>query len=154
MRWRRGRGSCRREKMIKTILPCLIAGIAVTAYAQTASAETAEDVDPRIGSEVDRICFRSTINSWRTVDDLDDTVLLQKGVNDWYYVELRGGCSNRILRTALAIGIDGRPSGSCVTRGDVIVVGENRAAKRRCFIQRMYQWDDDAEFAADETEAQ
>ena len=128
----------------------LAAGLAAAVVSVSAHAETADNGDPRIGEEVERICFRSTINSWRTVDDLDDVVLLQKGVNDWYYVDLIGGCSNRILRSALEIVIGGRPSGSCFTSGDIIVVRDNPASTRRCAVQHIYRWDDDAAGDVDE----
>lgn len=130
--------------MKKQILSGLAVGLTAAIISVSAHAEAADQGDPRIGEEVDKICFRSTINSWRTVDDLDDVVLLQRGVNDWYYVELIGACSNRILRTALEIGIGGRPSGACVASGDIIVVRDNPAATRRCAVQRIYRWDDDA----------
>ncbi len=135
--------------MAMRIVSGLMAGLIAASFSVSAFAETADDADLRIGEEVDKICFRSTINSWRTVDDLDDVVLLQRGVNNWYYVDLIGGCSNRILRTALAISIGGRPSGACVTSGDVIVVRDNPAASRRCVVQRIYRWDDDAAKASD-----
>ena len=137
--------------MVKEIVSGVIAGLIAASTSVSASAETAADSDPRIGEEVDKICFRSTINSWRTVDDLDDAVLLQRGVNDWYYVELIGGCSNRILRSALSIGIGGRPSGACVTSGDIIIVRDNPAATRRCAVRRIYRWDDDAITAEEES---
>ncbi len=123
----------------------ILAGLCTMGISISAFAEDLDDRDPRIGEAVDKICFRSTINSWRTVDNLDDVVLLRRSVNDWYYVELIGGCSNRILRTALEIAIDGRPGGSCIARGDVITVRDNPAATRRCHVQRIYRWDDDAE---------
>ncbi len=135
--------------MVARFVSGLVAGLIVASFSVSAFAEMPDDADPRIGEEVDQICFRSTINSWRTVGDLDDVVLLQRGVNDWYYVELIGGCSNRILRTALAIGIGGRPSGACVSSGDIIIVRDNPAASRRCAVQRIYRWDDDAVVADD-----
>ncbi len=140
--------------MMKRIVLGFLAGLIAAGVSVTAVAEMPDGDDPRIGAEVDKICFRSTINNWRTVDDLDDVVLLQRGVNNWYYVELIGGCSNRVLRTALEIGIGGRPSGACVTSGDVIIVRDNPAATRRCAVQRIYQWDDDATEAIDENKTQ
>jgi len=110
-----------------------------------------EGVDPRIGEEVNRICFMPSINGWRTVDRLDDVVLLQRGVNDWYYVELLGACSNNVLRSAIQIAIESRPGAGCITRGDQIIVRDTPGLSRRCHVQRMYEWDDDA--SAPDTES-
>ncbi len=111
------------------------------ATANTGNAE----IDPRIGEEVNRICFRPNINGWRTIDDLDDVVLLQRWVNTWYYVELLGACPNRVLRSAIQIGIDSRPGPSCIAPGDMIIVRDTPGLARRCKIQRIYEWNDDAQ---------
>lgn len=100
--------------------------------------------DPALGEEVDSICFASTINGWRSVKGEDDAVLLEKGVNDWYKVKLSGGCNESLFRSALTIGIDSRPGGGCVSRGDVIVVKDSPGFTRRCMITRMYKWDEKA----------
>jgi hypothetical protein len=102
------------------------------------------DPDPRIGKEVDRICFQSTINGWRAVKGEDDVVLLERGVNSWYRVELLGACDYRLFRSALAIGIDSSPGGGCVTRGDRIIVEDGPGFERSCVITHMYEWDEDA----------
>lgn len=82
--------------------------------------------DPRIGEEVRSICFGRSINGWRAVKGEDDVVLLQRGVSHWYRVELLGACDYRVLRSAIAIGIDSRPSGGCITRGDAIIVEDSQ----------------------------
>ncbi len=100
--------------------------------------------DPRIGEEVRSICFGRSINGWRAVKGEDDVVLLQRGVSHWYRVELLGACDYRVLRSAIAIGIDSRPSGGCITRGDAIIVEDSPGFNRRCSIKRMYEWNEDA----------
>ena len=100
--------------------------------------------DPRIGKQVDRICFQRNINGWRSVKGEDDVVLLERGVNNWFRVELLGGCDERVFRFAHAIGIDGMPGGGCVTRGDRILVEDGPGFRRSCVITRIYEWDDDA----------
>ncbi|PQA86512.1 DUF6491 family protein [Hyphococcus luteus] len=140
---------------MKKFLPLIAAaGMAAAvmnaaAFAEHHEGDEAEAPDPRIGEEADRICFASTINGWRSVKGEDDVVLLQRGVNDWYRVELNGGCRESIFRSAIAIGIDSRPGGGCVTRGDVIIVKDSPGFTRRCMISRIYKWDEDA---AEETE--
>lgn len=124
-----------------------VAGAAAAFIALASMGAQAEEqsADPRIGEEVNRICFRPNINGWRTIDNLDNAVLLQRGVNDWYYVELIGACDRRVLRSAIEIGIDSRPGANCITRGDIIIVRDTPGLPRRCNVRGMYAWDDDAE---------
>lgn len=98
----------------------------------------------RVGEEVDSICFARNINNWKAVKGEDDVVLLARSVNDWYRVELSGGCDERLFRFAHAIGIDSRPGGGCVHRGDVIIVDDTGGFDRRCFISKIYKWDETA----------
>jgi len=116
-----------------------------SAIAKEGAEETdGEGVDKRLGPEVSSICFGRSINGWKTVDKEDDVVLLEKGVNRWYRVELRGACDYRTLRFALTIGIESRPAGGCVREGDIILVEDSSGFARRCFISRINEWDDDA----------
>ena len=103
-----------------------------------------EGVDPRIGPEVRRICFGRNINGWRTLKKQDDVILLERGINHWYRVELSGSCDYSALNFAQTIGIDSRPAGGCVTRGDIIIVHDSTGFDRRCFITDIYEWDEDA----------
>lgn len=109
-----------------------------------AEKDGAVEADPRLGAEVDRICFGRNINGWKPVKGEDDVVLLERGVNDWYRVELIGACDERLFRFAHKIGIESRPAGGCVTRGDVIIVEDAGDFVRRCHIRRIYEWDDKA----------
>lgn len=132
--------------MLKTLTAGLCAGVLVAAASAYAGEEPdAEPPDPRIGEEVNSICFARTINGWKGLKGVDDVVLLEKGVNDWYYVELQGYCPSRIFRSAERIGIESKPAGGCVTRGDVIIVRDFGGFTNRCFITRIYKWDDKAQ---------
>lgn len=134
--------------MRKSLSLGVAAGVCAAVLASAALADPQKDAqetaDPALGEEVDSICFASTISGWRSVKGEDDTVLLERGVNDWYRVELSGGCNESLFRSALTIGIDSRPGGGCVSRGDVIVVKDTPGFTRRCMITRMYKWDEKA----------
>ena len=142
-------------------------GIAVAAAAMAASAcategynERAGDPsvesarasgpDPRVGREVSRICFPRNIDGFKVADGYDRAVLLEEGVNDWYLVQLSGACRSRDFRFANVIALENRPSGGCVTRGDVIIVSDNGTFNNRCFINQINEWDDDAPAPGDE----
>lgn len=121
------------------------AAMAASAAAEPAKDKDAKAADPRLGEEVNSICFASTINGWRSIKGEDDAVLLERGVNDWYRVNLSGACDERLFRSAIAIGLESSPSGGCVSRGDVIIVEDTPGFTRRCMITRMYKWDEKAE---------
>lgn len=123
--------------------------LAFAASAALAPASAGDDdkksgADSRLGQEVDRICFQSTINGWRAVKGEDNVVLLERGVNNWYRVELQGACRSSLFRSAIAIGIDSRPGGGCVTRGDRIIVEDSPGFTQSCVITKMYEWDEKA----------
>ncbi|WDI30483.1 DUF6491 family protein [Hyphococcus flavus] len=148
---------------MKTVLSLLAAaslgGLSMTAASLAGEkgkgAET-DGPDYRIGEKVNRICFQRGINGWKTVKGVDNAVLLERGVNNWYYVELLGACRENTFRSALAIGIDSRPGGGCVTRGDTIIVEDGPGFNRRCSITGIYEWNEDAvaEEAEDDEETE
>ncbi len=118
-------------------------GAVLLGAAAVAKSPEGASADPRMGDEVRNICFGQNINGWAAVKGEDDVVLLKRSVNDWYRVELAGACDYRLLRSAFSIGIDSRPAGGCVSRGDVIIVRDQPGFDRRCVITKIYQWDKD-----------
>lgn len=135
--------------LMSLVAAASISALSISSLAATEHHEAEEKVDPRLGERVDRICFQRNINSWRSVKGEDDVVLLERSVNNWYRVELSGGCDERLFRFATAIGIDSRPGGGCLTRGDTIIVEDGPGFDRRCIITRIYEWDEDAAPAED-----
>jgi hypothetical protein len=131
-----------------------LAGLALASAAllsgSALAGEEAAKPDPRIGAEVDKICFARDINGWKEIEGEDNVVLLEEGVNDWYRVELAGGCPSRLFRFAHWIGIDQRPSGGCVRSGDTIIVRDGANFTRRCHITRINEWNDDLPPPTDE----
>ncbi len=131
--------------MLKRVSSIAAVGLGAALISATGFAKEPEgaSADPRIGEEVRNICFGQSINGWRGVKG-DDVILLKRSVSDWYRVELAGACDYRVLRSAMAIGIDSRPAGGCVSRGDVIIVSDSPGFDRRCVITRIQKWDEDA----------
>lgn len=111
------------------------------------SSEPAADADPRLGEEVDRICFSRNITNFQTIDDEDDAVLLERGVNDWYKTTLTGACNYNALRFAQSVAIDERPRGGCIRRGDALVFSDSAFGDfrfpnaTRCIIVEIHRWD-------------
>ncbi len=137
--------------------------LAATAAAITAfgffgaarSGEPAADGDPRLGEEVDQICFSRDISNFRTIDDEDDAVLLERGVNDWYKTTLAGACNYNQLRFAQSVAIDDRPRGGCIRRGDALVFSNSAFGDfsfpnaTRCIIVEIRRWDPKAKTGKD-----
>ncbi len=101
--------------------------------------------DPRLGSEVGKICFKRNIDGFRNATK--DTVILDAGVRDEYIVEVHGSCFN--LRNAQAIQLDSNLS--CLSEFDNIVIYESAFGSRtspnsveRCSIKSIYKWDEKA----------
>ena len=80
----------------------------------------------------------------KEIEGDDRAVLLETGVNNWYRVELAGGCRYRDFRFAHQIGIDTRPGGGCLGRGDAILVGGSGRSPLRCIVTQINEWDDKA----------
>lgn len=134
----------------------------LTALCASAAAEGDEKADPRQGAEVDRICFGRNINNFKTIDGVDDAILLEKGVNDWYKAKLIGACNWRELKWAQAVAIEQHPAGGCVTPGDYLIFSRSAFGDfsfpntTRCAISDIYEWNEDAaagDEAADGEEA-
>lgn len=100
--------------------------------------------DTRVGADVNNICFIRNIRNWREADGYPDAVLLERTLNDWYLVELTGACRSQDFRFALTIGLDSRPAGGCITRGDAILVRSGGGFVNRCLISDIKEWDEDA----------
>ena len=106
--------------------------------------------DPRLGEEVDRICFASNIDSFG--DNTRDTFTVREG-RDHYLIEVFGTCTPLEHAVTVAIG----SATSCLTNGDSIIVSDSLMPRRdqpfstaRCVVKSMYKWDPKAEKAEDE----
>lgn len=129
------------------VLAAAAAAIAAFGFLGAArSGEPAAEADPRLGEEVDRICFSRDISNFQTIDDEDDAVLLERGVNDWYRTSLAGACNHNQLRFAQSVAIDQRPRGGCIRRGDALVFSDSAFGDfsfpnaTRCIIVEIRRW--------------
>jgi len=101
------------------------------------------EVAARQGEQVDRICFTREIDGWRALGE--DAVLLEKGVNDWYKLDLAGTCEPEWAFETIALRT--RPAGSlCVSEGDAIQT-LGMPGDGTCFISAIHEWDEDAAVA-------
>ena len=103
--------------------------------------------DARLGEKVDRVCFKSSIDSFRS--PTDRTVIVEEGVNEEYLIETMGTCPD--LDWAQSLSFDTPIGSSCVTKGDSIYAydsafGPDRTdiPSVRCPISAIYEWDEEA----------
>ena len=138
------------KHLIRTALACG-AVTAMVAACTSAPDEQAADADwmtdARLGEQVDRICFSSSIDNFRAPSR--DTVIVEKGVNDEYLIQTFGNCYN--LRNAQALSLDTFGGSSCLSKGDAIfaydsVFGPDKTdiGPVRCPIKAIYEWNEDA----------
>ena len=134
----------------------IMAALILTACAtngSTRSERIAETLsDPRVGEEVDRVCFTRGIDAFS--ENKEDSVVLRRAVNDEYLVITRS-CPD--LEWAQSLALINR-STSCLSQFDEIRVfrsafGPSQAdlpGGFRCQIDEIYRWDDSA-IAEDES---
>lgn len=120
---------------------------------ETASLDN-EQVDPRRGEEVRRICFASNIDSFG--ETTRKTVVVREG-RDRYLIETFGGC-HPSLDHALSLAFD--TFSGCVARGDDIIAFDSIGGQRHggigpsaCKIKRIYAWNPDATDEAETEDA-
>lgn len=109
--------------------------------------------DPRLGEEVDRICFASNIDSFG--ETTRNTVVMREG-RDHYLIEVYNSCF--ALDDTMTIALDS--IGGCLSRGDHLIVsdsilgpgtrGSSAFSTQRCTVKSIYKWDPKAEDKADE----
>ena len=142
-----------RDKTIPTIygaMVFLLSACATAANGGMGDRDEAKGIeqfegDPRLGKQVDRMCFTSDIDSFSA--NTDDTVVLEASPNRHYLVET-SACFT--LDRAQSIAVSSKQS--CASKGDYLLVSDSAFGLEnstgmgpdRCFIKSIYEWDDDA----------
>ena len=129
------------------MLPVLLIGCASTG---DDTAKVALDSDPRVGEEVNQVCFIRNIDSWQNVDNDRRAVIVRMNNKDTYKLRLGGGCDPEWAMLHLGIGT--RAGSSCFSRGDRIKTDgdTSRGYGTACNILGINKWDPDAVKPADQ----
>ncbi len=92
--------------------------------------------DPRLGEEVDKICFSRNISGFESLDER--TIILRRNVKDRYVVETYGTCTD--LDSAWEIALDS--FSSCIRKQDRIILTRttSRPFNRTCHIKSIHKW--------------
>ena len=142
---------------MRPLLYTLAAPILLAACASTPAGEqTPRGVakyadDPRLGEQVDRICFASSIDNFG--NNTRDTLTVREG-RDHYLIEVMGACTN--LDDAMRIGLVS--TGSCLRDMDSIIVStqiidspsDSPFDTQRCVVKSIHKWNPDAEESSTE----
>ncbi|MEQ8936721.1 MAG: DUF6491 family protein [Amphiplicatus sp.] len=130
----------------KTLGLCLAASLGVSGAAD------AKTPFKPLGEEVTRICFADSINRWRTVKDEPNLLLVDRGANDWYLLELNGKCADK-MRQSSTLTLESMPGSSCLAQGDAITVTDSSSLPKTCRVKRIQPWDEKVQSPDDAGEA-
>lgn len=121
---------------MKTSVPVLAAAVIATACATSPTTDVDAEVAARQRDAVDRVCFTSQINNWRSLDD--HAILIEKGVNEWYKLDLTGPCEPDLAFQRIAVHT--KPPGGCLSKGDAVATFTT-PTYGVCRITAMHRWD-------------
>lgn len=107
--------------------------------------------DPRLGEQVDKICFASNIDSFG--DTTRDTFTVREG-RDHYLIQVFGSCTP--LEHAMTVRM--AASTGCLRNGDHVIVsdtltghgGDRPFSTQSCLVDKIYKWDPKAKAAAED----
>lgn len=137
-----------------------LAGCATSAETEPRPRGVAQfEGDPRLGEQVDKICFASNIDNFGNTTR--DTFTVREG-RDHFLIEIFGSCPP--LEHAMTMRIDATMS--CLRKGDHVIVSDSLIggsdipfSTERCLVNAIYKWDpkakaDDQDDSGDADEAE
>ena len=122
------------EKRLCQGLVLLILGLVMVACQSSDETRSSAIERGQAGEQVDRICFTRQIDSWQRLDDR--SIVVRRGMNEYYRLELMGACDPR--DAFVAIQLESR-SGICLSQGDRVRFDRDRAGLS-CSIRRIHEW--------------
>lgn len=120
-------------KAKSVVLSSIILSTAILTLAACSSSGPSAVQRGTAGEEVSSLCFARQVDSWQPLSR--DSILLKKGVNDYYRVQLAGVCDPQ--RAGLRLVTQAR-SGICLGSGDQIDFEGDFATS--CTITQINAW--------------
>ena len=111
------------------------------AMVQDDKAKIPLDSDPRVGEEVQHVCFVRDLDGWRNVDNDRKAVILRMNNGDTFKLKLIGGCDpsfadlNLVVKTISKSGCYS-PGDKVKTDGDI-----SRGYGAECKVTSIHKWD-------------
>jgi hypothetical protein len=125
-------------KLQVVMLSALLAGCATS---REDGAKIPLDSDPRVGEEVQQVCFVRNLDSWQNVDNDRRAVILKMNNRETFKLKLSGSCEPDLAMSRLAVKT--RPGSSCFSRGDRVKTDGDlsRGYGSGCTIMSIHKWD-------------
>jgi len=119
------------------MVSALLTGCATT---QDDKAKIPLDSDPRVGEEVQQVCFTRDLDGWQNVDNDRKAVILRMNNGKTFMLKLRGGCDPTFADLRLAVKTTGS---GCFSPGDKVktdgaVPGHSGS---ECIVASIHKWD-------------
>jgi hypothetical protein len=123
------------------VSPALFAGCAAT---PDKGLEIPPDSDPRVGEEVQLVCYVRDLDGWQNVENDGKAVILRMKNGDTFKLKLKGGCYPHFADLNLAIRT--RSKSGCYSPGDKVktdgdVTGSSGS---ECTVASIHKWDEKA----------
>lgn len=132
---------------MQTLLVSALALSSITACASTEAGEreprgiAAYANDPRLGEQVNKICFAHSIDGFNGLDER--TVILSDGPRKKYIAETFGPCHDLDYAWEIALS----SHSSCLRDNDKLIITRGAGVPnsdpitRTCYIKNIYKWD-------------
>lgn len=135
---------CKELKMANSMyLPVALAASLLAGCASNddlVKAKYDKENDPRVGDEIERVCFNNNISGWSDVDNDNNALLVHFGAKRSYKVKLIGMCEADWAMARIAV--VSRIGSSCMSVGDKIVTDAQMNSLSSCTITDIYEWHD------------
>jgi len=111
---------------------------------QDDKAQITLDSDPRVGEEVQHVCYVRDLDGWQNVDDDSKAVILRMRNRETYKVTLKGPCYPDFA--SLTVAVRTRSGSGCFSAGDEVRTDGDafRGSGPGCTITSTHKWDSEA----------
>jgi hypothetical protein len=110
------------------------------------------DSDPRVGEEVQLVCFVRDLDGWQNVDNDPKAVILRMNNRETFKLKLRGSCYPNFANLSLAVKT--RSRSGCFSPGDKVKTDGDVSAGSGpgCTVTSIHKWDAKAVSKTEKTE--
>jgi hypothetical protein len=111
------------------------------ATSQDDKAKIPLDSDPRVGEEVQQVCFTRDLDGWQSVDNDRKAVILRMNNGETFKLKLIGGCDPRSADLNLAVKTS--TGSGCFSPGDKVKTDGDlsRGDGPGCKVTSIHKWD-------------
>ena len=100
-----------------------------------------EAIDPRLGEEVNQICFNRTMDSWSPLKDDNKAIIVSDRHKQEYKLSLIGTCDPEWAMMRIAT--ISRGASNCLARGDKVITDADMNRHDSCTIMKINKWHPD-----------